>query len=215
MALSSPLSLSQFADLFHVADAKFVSQVSQEMSGTGGSDDLYADLSVPRWSLDITTGDLDHPTAELVSARYNWLVHTLTDFMMYNSTAKYPSTDPSGSLLTGHSVVLGTIADRYHAILSALPNDFTVPAGSYLQVTFGTSRTYLGQLVEDAVANGSGTTPSVTLTPGLPDSIVSGDAVNLLLPAARFRVQPNSLRPSFTSGKTRRLAFSARQTYGA
>src|SRR5690606_21206359 len=98
-----------------------------------------------------------------------------------------PTSDPGGVLFGSASPVLGTITDRLHVAFADFPAGYVLPAGTYFQVIFDTSRYYLGQIAEDRTASGAGAVASVEVTPALPASVVAGNAVTVVKPSAKFR----------------------------
>lgn len=213
MSLANPLGFAAFFDLLRVADVKFALGWHQEMSGTGGGDDLYADLAPARWQADITTVPMTFAEAEGIMARINSRAGGLKTVLLSNNKLLYPSSDPDGSIFGAATPVVGTITDRSHIAFTSFPNDYVIPLGTFFQVIFDTSRYYLGQFAEAKTADGSGAVSAVEITPPLPASVAPGDAVTVIKPAGKFRITPNSAYPSTISTVHETITFSAQQTY--
>lgn len=213
MTLADPLGVAAFADQYKVADVKFALTWYQEMSATGGGDTLYADIAPPRWHADITTNMLLHADAEAVMALINSRAGGLKTFLLYNYRLPYPSSDPDGSIFGAVTPVVGTIADAYHLAFTGFPNGYVMPAGSFFQAIFGSTRYYLGQFAEARTADGSGNIASVEVAPALPASIIGGEAVTVKKAAGKFRIVPGSAAASVSTPTYSTIGFSADQTY--
>lgn len=207
------LSLSQFADLFRVEHVRFSLEWQQERSAAGGGETLYADRAPARWMADVTTEPFPWSEAHMLMARLNSLGGGLGTVLLNNPRACYPKSDPGGVLFGAATPVVGTIADRLHAAFTGFPAGYELPAGTFIQIVFGTSRYYLGQLNAARTASGAGAVASVELTPALPASVASGNAVTVIKPAMKARITPNTAFPVQASANRARIQFSAEQTY--
>lgn len=217
MALSFPLSLPNLVDLLEIESVTWNLVRQQEYSGLGSGEGLSADLAPPLWEGDVSTGQFPHAEVEKWRARFNTLDGSNQSFMLYNPAAKYPETDPNGTLLAGSTVTLLSVgSNRKEVSLTGLPAGFTVPWGAYAQITGGSpSRVALVQFAEAKTASGSGNTSAIECRPHLRPWISSGQAVTLLKPAAKVKLVPNSLRVETTGALHSRLRFTARQTLAA
>jgi hypothetical protein len=213
VSLPDPLTLAGFADTFGIANVKFYPGWQQESSGSGSGQTLYADRGPMLWNVDVTSSELENAVAEAVMALVNSRAGGLKTFLLYNPKLKYPSSDPTGSIFGSATPVVGMIADRFHLAFTGFPAGYVIPAGTYFQIIFDTSRYYLGQFAEAKTADGSGAVSSTEVTPGLPASIAGGEAVTVAKPAAKFRITPNTAYSSTASMVTSSVTFSAKQTY--
>lgn len=215
MTLANPLALASFADLLQLTDVKFYPLWQQESSGSGSGETLYADRGPMLWQADATTGDLPHAEAEAIMALINSRAGGLKSLLLYNHKVPFPSTDPDGTIFGLATPVVGAITDRFHVAFTGFPAGYVVPLGTYFQVLFDTSRYYLGQFVEARTASGAGAIASVEVAPALPTSIIGGEPVTVIKPAAKFKIVPNSAYPSVTGALHSIVTFSAKQTYAA
>lgn len=213
MALSDPLPLADFYDLFRVQDVTFVQSWQQQRSATGGGETRYADRAPSLWQAEMTTIPLANADAEAVMARVNSRAGGIKSVLLANPRLPYPSSDPDGSIIGSTVPELGAITDRLHVAFTGFPAGYAMPAGSYFGLIFDTSRNYLGQFVEARTANGSGEVASVEIWPPLPASISGTPDVAIKKPAAKFRIEPGSAYPSKVDGILSTIRFSAEQTY--
>lgn len=215
MALADPLGRSAFANLFRVADVRLTPQWSQQRSLRGGGDVLYADRAPMLWRAEITTIPVEHSEAYKLLALINSRAGGIKTSLIYNYALPYPSSDPTGSIFGAATPIVGTITNRYVVAFTGFPASYVIPAGTFFQIVFNSTRRYLGQFAEDKVASGAGAVSAVEVAPALPDGIVPGDAVQMLQPAGKFRIIPGSAHVTIAGGLHSTVAFSAEQTYAA
>lgn len=189
----------------------------QEVSGTGGSETIAADMAPRVWEAEVSTVAADFETIEALRARFNLLDGALSSFYLYDPARPNPSTDPAGTLLTGATVTISAIeANRKELRLAGLPPAFTLPEGTRFSVTAGNPpRTYMGQLGASVTSNGAGLTLSVEVRPHLRPWLGAGQPVRLLKPVAKVKLVPRSLSVVQVTSVTSRLRFTARQTLAA
>lgn len=217
MALTFPLSLPNLVDLLQIESVTWNLIYQQEYSGLGSGEGLSHDLGPPLWQGDVSTGQFPHADVEKWRARFLALDGSNQSFMLYNPAAKYPETDPQGSLLAASTVTVHSInANRKELALAGLPVGFVAPWGAYAQITGGSpSRIALVQLLADGTANGSGQTGQIECRPHLRPWITTTMTVSLIKPAAKVKLVPNTLRVETTGPLHSRLRFTARQTLAA
>jgi hypothetical protein len=215
MTLANPLGMAAFADLLHVADVKFRPSWNQERSLTGGGETLYADRAPMLWMADVTSAAMTHADAKKLLALINSRGGGLLTILLYDHSLPYPSPDPTGSLFGAATPVVGTITDRTHTAFTGFPASYSVPAGTYFQIIFGSTRYYLGQFCEDKTASGAGAITATEIAPAMPASIAAGAAVTVLKPSGKFRIIPGSANASPIDLFHSVVTFSAEQTYSA
>jgi hypothetical protein len=215
MSLSFPLSPAAFADLLDVGEVVFNLGWSQEMSLAGGGEQLAADRAPARWMAEITTVPLRHTAGNGVLALINVLAGGINTFYLYPPAGRYPQQDPTGATFGAATPVVGTITDRFNVAFTGFPNGYALKRGDFFQIIFGSTRRYLGQFAEDKTASGAGAVAAVRVTPALPATVATSDAVTVLKPAAKFKLVPNSARPSLVGLNFQQISFSAEQTYAA
>lgn len=213
MALANPLPQPSFADRLQLQDANFVQGWQQQRSATGGGETRFADRAPPLWQADFTTIPVPLAEGEAIMALINSRAGGLKTVLLHNYRLPYPSSDPDGSILDDASPKLGAIADRLHVAFTAFPANYILPLGTFFGLVFDTSRYYLGQVLEERMANGVGNVATVEIWPPLPASVVSALDVNLKRPPAKFRITPGSAYPSKVDGMLTTIQFAAEQTY--
>lgn len=213
MVLANPLPQASFADLIKVQDVSFLQGWQQQRSATGGGETRYADRAPPLWKITATTIAVTLDRGEAIMALINSRGGGLKTALLHNYRLPYPASDPDGSILDDAIPKLGAIADRLHVAFTAFPPNYVLPLGTFFGLVFDTSRYYLGQVLEDRVANGVGNVASVEIWPPLPASVVGTLDVNLKKPPAKFRITPGSAFPSKVGPTLTTIQFAAEQTY--
>jgi tRNA pseudouridine(38-40) synthase len=81
--------------------------------------------------------------------------------------------------------------------LGGLPAGYTLRRGDMLHFDYGSgpTRRALHRIVEDATANGSGSTPFFEVRPYLKTGTATGAVVTLIKPAAKMMLEPGSFDP--------------------
>jgi hypothetical protein len=212
MALSDPLSVEDFADLFRVQDVEFVQNFTQQSSITGGGERRYADRAPVLLKAKVTTEVMTNAEAEGIMALINSRAGGLKKVHLFNYRLPYPPSDPDGSILGAVIPRIATITDRLHVSFSGFPPGYEVKVGTWFGTVFD-NRRYLGQFVEPRTANGYGNIATVEIFPPLPASVTAGLGITLKKPPASFRIVPNSAFPSKQGGMYSVIEFSAEQTY--
>jgi hypothetical protein len=118
-------------------------------------------------------------------------------FYLHNPAQLGPRDDPDGAALAGHSVTITAMNDNKSLKLGGLPAGYTLRRGDMLHVDYGSSptRRALHRIVEDATANGVGTTGFFEVRPYLKTGTTTGAAVTLIRPAAKMMLEPGSFDP--------------------
>jgi hypothetical protein len=215
MTLADPLGKSALADLLHVADVKFYPSWNQERSLTGGGETLYADRAPMLWMADVTTAPMTHADAKKLQGLLNSRGGGLKTILLYDHSLPYPSSDTDGSTFGAATPIVGVVTDRLHIAFTGFPNGYSMPAGTYFQILFSSTRYYLGQFCEDKTASGAGAITATEIAPAIPASITAGAAVTVLKPSGKFRIVPGSVNVTTISAVHSVLTLSAEQTYSA
>jgi hypothetical protein len=217
MALTFPLALPDLVDLLGIESVAWNAVYQQEFSGLASGEGLSHDLGPMLWEGECQTGEIYHHKIEKWRARFLALDGSNQSFMLYNPAAKYPETDPKGDALAGATITIGSVgSNRKEIALSGLPTGFEVPWGAYAQITAGSpSRVALVMFLESKTATGLGNTSVIECRPHLRPWVSAGASVQLVKPAAKVKLVPNSLRVETVGALTSRLRFTARQTLAA
>lgn len=217
MALSFPLALPDLVDLLKIESVAWNAVYQQELSGLGTGEGLSHDLGPMLWEGECQTAQFYHRDVEKWRARFLALDGSNNSFMLFNPAAKYPETDPDGSILAGATVTVGSVgSNRKELTLAGLPAGFVVPWGAYAQIAAGSpSRVALVMFLDSRTATGLGNTSMIEVRPHLRPWIAAGASVRLIKPAAKVKLVPNSLKVETAGPVTSRLRFTARQTLAA
>lgn len=212
-----PMATADLADRMMVETVQWSLLEFQELSGTGGSELIAADLAPRVWEAEVSTIAADLETIEALRSRFNLLDGAINSFYLYDPARPNPSTDPTGTLLAAATVtILAIEANRKELRFAGLPAGFTLTEGTRFSVTSGVpSRTFMGQLAAGVTANGAGDTAAVELRPHLRPWVAAGQEVRLLKPVAKVKIAPRSLSVVQATSVTHRLRFTARQTLAA
>lgn len=212
MALPETLDKT-FADMLAAAEIEFRLEWQQQRSATGGGETRYADRGPARWLLTITTIAMEHAASRAIMAILNSRAGGLRSMLLYDPALPFPATDPTGEVFGLATPEVEGITDRLHLSLSGFPALYELPAGTYIEITFDGTRKYLGQLAESRTADTEGNVATVEIAPAMPAAVEAGDPVTVAKASARFRIVPNSARPTAVGGEHSRITFSAEQTY--
>lgn len=207
------LALASFADLIDAADCDFTLEWNQQAGSSADGEAHYATRGVPLWMAKITSPPMPIAEALGLKALVNSLQGSLGTFLLYDKRMPYPSSDPDGSIFSTATPIVGTITNNVSVAFTGFPNNYVIPLGTYFQIIHDTSRYWVGQFAEAKTANGSGAVSASSVTPPLPDSVDPGDAVTVLKPSGKFRMEPRSARLANVTTKEATLTFNARQTY--
>lgn len=217
MPVTFPMATADLVDRMMVETVQWSLLEFQELSGTGGSEFIAADMAPRVWEAECSTVAADLETIEALRARFNLLDGAINSFYLYDPARPNPSTDPTGALLAGETVTIEAIeANRKELSLAGLPSGFTLTEGTRFSVTAGApSRTFMGQLAATVTANVDGETAAVELRPHVRSWVATGQTVQLLKPVAKVKIVPRSLSVAQVTSVTHRLRFTARQTLAA
>lgn len=213
MSLADPLAPSAFLDLMKAEDVQFVTDWAQKRSMAAGGVTLYADRAPGMWKASIATRPMLWSDVNEIMALIDSRQGGLKSVLLYNPRGRYPSTDPGGTLFGAATPAVGTITDQLHVAFTGFPANYVVPAGTFVQIIFDTSRYYLGQFAEARTASGAGAISSVELSKPLPDSVQTGDVVTVVKPCAKFKIVPGSAYFEQATANRARIRFAAEQTY--
>lgn len=207
------VAIADLADLLQPQDVSFQLMFQQELSGIGSGELLAADLGPAQWTADVTSVPMPHAQAYRLLAAVQGFTGSLGAFYLYPHTMAYPQADPTGSVLRDATPKLGSLPDRLHATFTDFPAGYQLTAGDFFQATTSNGRRYLGQVLQNRTADGSGAIASVQVAPPMLNSMASGDPVGVIKPSAKMKIVPGSIRISSVGSLHANLSLSARQTY--
>lgn len=188
----------------------------EEVDATRSGTVISRDLGPPLWSASYETRELAPTLLRHWKARLNALEGGLQTFKGYDKTACFPIAYPNGSWPTGGAfdglATLNAVSDTKTIRLGDLPAGFVLSVGDYLSFTYGASDVRaLHQVVEAAVAAGSGITPEFEIRPRLRVGWELETVVSLVRPYALMAIVPGSVSDGSSLSGRGALSFSARQ----
>lgn len=215
MTLSDPRATADFVDLLRITSVVWRSQRNDELSGVGSGQTWTAEEAPPLWGADVTIDTINIAAARRAKAMINSLSSPGQTFYLYDPIAKYPASDPDGSILGSSTVVIDSIgSDNMSLALSGLPADYELSPGDYFHVDYGSdpTRRALFEISEAATASGLGVTGTFAIYPHLQTGITTTMQVTLIKPAARVFIVPGSINLGTEEGViVSGIAFTALQ----
>ncbi len=217
MALTYPLSAPDFWNLLPVTSASFTLMDVRQHTRTRGGEILDADMGTRLWSGSVTLRDgLRVTEAADLLAIIDFAAMPGGAFQAYEMPKVRPAYDPTGSILSGFSPTIFTLATNGRELrLTGLPAGYTLRRGDMLSFAYGPgdSLRALHRVLVGAVAGGGGTTPDIEVVADIRPGASVGAAVTLIRPSCRAKIVPGSIQtgtigPRFRSG----IAFDFVQT---
>lgn len=172
---------------------------TQTYSQTAGGSVLAESSTSPLWKCNYTTKPLKHSEAVTFEAKLRSLRGMMNTFEAYDVRRPYPLAYPTGNFPAGydegealiHTVTAGGGSIR----LKGLPVGFVLSVGDYFSFTYGSSPSSraLHQVMEAAVADGSGNTAAFEVQPFIRSGAVADIVVTLTRPSALFTLTPKDV----------------------
>lgn len=192
-------------------DQTFHLQSRQEYSRTAGGRTLGKDLGPALWMASYTTAPMYADDALGYEATLNSLDGVIQTFEASDLRRQYPKTYPKGDFVD--SGVLASVNANNKALsLSGLAAGFKLSPGDYLSFNYGSSRA-LHQIVEAAVADGSGETPEFEVRPYIRPGYAMSPAIAVTLkkPRGIFCLVPGSVESRVQNALFTVVSFQAIQ----
>lgn len=194
MALTFPLSLSDFADTLGVQTVKWLLQDNRELSGMGSGQILQADLAPSLRVADVTLRPWNANKAAEIEAKIEAMIRSQGSFYLYDPRKAVPRFDPRGTILGASAVKINSLPDAKSMSLKALPAGYRLSGGDYLHFDYGTpARRAFHRIVEAATANGVGVTPVFEVAPFIRPGAAVDIAVTLVKPSIKCVIRPGSI----------------------
>lgn len=208
MALSFPLSGSDFWGGLAVASASFSLPEAMQSSRTAGGAILTANLGERLWTCDIQLDTRSHVAAAKSAARLSILREAGRSIYAYPLDKQYPAADPTGSILGASTVTIHTlVAGNREMRLQGCPAGYVISDGDFLSFVYG-GKHALHQVVVGGAADGAGVTPALEVTPNIRAGASTGLTVQLIRPFCRMVYVPGSHRPG-TASRALTTGFAA------
>ncbi|WP_439137548.1 hypothetical protein [Roseicyclus sp.] len=219
MALTFPLSGSDFLDMLPVQDVQFQLARKAQVTGLRGGEMLSAEIAPALWEGRVSLAPMRARTAAEAQALIAALEVPGRKFHAFKKNQIGPAVDPLGTAIASASPVIAELhgTDPARLRLSGLPADFTITPGDFLAFDYNPgsgARRALHQVAQGRTADASGeTTQFITVVPQIRTGALMGAAVSMsrahcvavMLPGS---VSYGSTRNNVTSG----LSFAWRQS---
>lgn len=181
-------------DVLDITRIQWMPKRNDETEGLGSGQILQAGMATPLWTAQVVTPITEFQTGRRIRAILNSLTGPGKTFEIYDPIAKYPASDPTGTVLAASTVLVNNVSAGQIS-LKGLPVGFALKYGDYFQVTWGTSpvRTALFEMSQDITANGSGVTALFNTFPFPLQGIAADDPVTLLVPKLKAIFVPGSI----------------------
>lgn len=219
MAITFPMSLTDFQQLLGVVSATFEDRESQQMSGKGSGQILRADIGPRLWRGEIGIRARQHADAQAIEALLSVLRGPGASFFVHDPRRIGPKNDPDGSILSGLTIDIDWLGTNNREMrLGGFPIGFQLVAGdmlAFVYVVNGVILYALHRLVEGATADGIGRTSVFEVTPPLRPGVTVGTTVDLVRPACKAVMVPGSITYGTARGNiTDGAKFQFIQTLG-
>lgn len=195
MSLTFPLALSDFFAGLRVTTSKFTLGEGMNADQTGQGEILTAKTGSRLWQGQIMLAADHWADMNAAWAKIEFLRAPGRPFYIYDTTAAAPAGDPTGFILGTAAPQIATLpSDATTLTLSGLPPGYLVTGGDMLAFPYltGPVRQALHRVVIGGLADASGTTAELTVTPPIRAGAAVGAAVELIQPACLAVYTPGS-----------------------
>lgn len=166
------------------------------------------DFGTPLWQLTAFTNSLSRQDLDIWRARLNALDGGEQTFKGYPMSRCFPiayprGSWPTGAAFSGETATIHTIGvDNKSLRIDNLPAAYRVSLGDCVQITAGSGKIYLLQVMETVTASGGGLTPAFEVRPHLPVGIAVDNLVSVKRPYCPMTIIPGSIKsPSSLNGR--------------
>ena len=216
MALTFPLSISDFMGRLPISEATFEIPESLEVSETDGGDLLTAEIGTRLWRGEITLGKITRDEEADAATLIDVLRNGRT-FLAFDVRRPWPRADVNGTILGASSVQIAALETSNRELsLSGLPPGYELRRGDYLGFDYGANptRRALHKVVNLSVtASGGGVTPLIEVVPNIRQGAVVGTPVRLVRAYCTAIIVPGSVSPGASRRTlTEGTKFSWQQT---
>lgn len=196
MAMTFPLSTTDFMRALPVAEITFDAPEQVEVNQTAGGEIITGDLGPMLWQGEVRLGTMTHAEASHADVMLDLLRPSGRMFYAYDVRRPAPLADPQGLILGATVPVIGSlIAENREMTLEDLPGWYVLSRGDYLAFDYGSpARRALHKVVTAQVqADAAGTTPTFEVTPLIRPGATVGAAVTLVRASCLARIVPNTV----------------------
>lgn len=185
MPPSFPLTLDDFFDPLPVASCTMRPVRAVSLSETGDGEVITHQLGTRLWEGKITLGVDYHAAHAAIEARMSVLEEAGASLLVRDTRQYGPMLDPTGALLRAADVRIRSLnGNRRDLTLKDLFQGYEISQGNLLSFTYGTNplRYALHRVVRGRIANASGDTGSIELTPFIRPGAAVDAQVRLVAP---------------------------------
>lgn len=200
MAVTYPLARSAWWDTLRIARLSIGLRETATIAQTADGGVLVQSIGQPLWQFDVALHPLSMDDARETLATLRGLKRPGGSALVGPRAEWTPRLDPQGNAAS-FSVTVASIANDLLAVAFAgLPAGYTLSAGDWFGVQVS-GVYWLHQLIEGGSADGSGTTPQLSLRPAVSPALAAGAAVTLADPVCKAAVDPGSVDEGFVADR--------------
>ena len=208
MALTFPFFAT---GLMRWREPRLMLQHRNELSPVAGGAVQAKQLAAPLWRATMRSVPLKLDEADSQMAVLRSLEGSIRSFLIHPVTRPRPVFDKSGTGPIAGVTVSAIRSDNAALKVTGLAQGFTLTAGDFLSIFTAAGGYEFLQCASGGAADGTGTTPYLSVTPHLRPSVALGDAVTLVQPLLEMRLEPDSLDDPFDGLAHRAITFNAMQ----
>lgn len=210
---SFPLTAAQFFSLLPIREMTFDLGEAMEIDETGAGEILTANLGTRLWQGEVQLGDMRRDEVADVTAMLDQLRRPGASFLVFDRAWPAPRMDPTGAALVGAAPVLHSVAANNNDIrIGGLSPGYQLRRHDYVGLVYS-GRYGLHRLASNGIADATGVTPPITVSPPLPQGWALGAPLTLVTAACKAVIVPGSYKPGRHRGAlTVGASFQWRQT---
>lgn len=197
MALSFPLSLASFLDLFTRIEATMDIGEAVLSATTGGGEAITSNYGERLWAGRITGRGHAYISLDEMTARIGLLRQGGASFLVRNPYRRGPAADPEGTILGAATPQITTFnANNRDITISGLPAGYVLRRGDLISWTYlsGPTRYALHRVVTGSTANGSGVA-TTEIMPPVRSGYATPQSITLINPVCKAVIVPGSYQP--------------------
>ncbi|SDE90051.1 hypothetical protein [Limimaricola pyoseonensis] len=194
MPLSFPISLAGFFGPAAIAQATFHLAPALKQNRTRGGAIIRTGYATRLWHGLVSVSARSHAAMAAIEAKADWLLEANGSFLV---TPKHMPTSGTPTCSIASTSGLNQMA------FGGLPANYRIPAGSFFATAIasgGRTIRHMHRVLEDAVANAQGVTPSVSILAPLEQHEDPGATVYLASPVIEAVVATEDFSPVQASG---------------
>lgn len=199
MAITFPIAVDSIFEKLRIGSIQFTLPDAMQQSQSAGGEVFTARVGTRLWRGNVSLAvDYD---ADLIAmeAKLSILREPGASFLVYDPRKKFPIDDPTGSVLAssysgGKSPKIAAIRNNAELKINGLPVGYHPRPGDMLSFAYGSNpiRYALHQITYGGIADGTGVTDYMDVTPAIRPGATVGLRVELLKPFCKAVIIPNS-----------------------